>query len=95
MSRPFALLLTAACIAVGPASANVEMTSQPAARMELPIAPETIRTAETVKVQSVHKRKAFPKRAVRPKVGQEKWLNPQPEPPSPWLNPQPEPPMRR
>ena len=84
MTPRFAFLLVAVSVSVQPASANVNGAWQPAGRIEPSVAQQTMRIAATTKQEAVQKRKKVRvKHAVKPKHGQEKWLNPQPEPPYP------------
>lgn len=84
MTPRFAFLFVAVCVSVQPASANVERAFQPARRIDSSVAQQTMRVAATTKQEVVQKRKKVRvKHAVKPKRGQEKWLNPQPEPPYP------------
>ena len=62
----------------------------------VPVAQQLTQLVATVEKQLVQPKKApRQQKSTKPKAGQERWLNPQPEPPSPRLNPQPEPPSPR
>ena len=99
MSRTTALSMMSAALLAGaacPALANVAAAPAHGARADAAIvrmAANDVGTQTKVKVRKTRRVKTIGK----PKVGQEKQLNPQPEPPLPgqgptWLNPQPEPP---
>jgi hypothetical protein len=91
MTRCFALVLAAVCLSVQPGNANIAGAWPPAERTDSIVGRHVVRIAAMVNPYAV-------RRYHRPRAGQERWLNPQPEPPMRpghpnWLNPQPEPPM--
>ena len=94
MKTRLALLLSAAgLLAAQSAGATVSGALQYAEKAQRSAEPSIqVAAAEDRKTTRVRKKS---KKAT---IGQERWLNPQPEPPSPfqdptWLNPQPEPPF--
>jgi hypothetical protein len=92
MTRRFAFVLAAVCLAVQPGNATIAGAWPPAERMDSFVGPDAARMAAMINPYATQPR------FNRPRLGQDRWLNPQPEPPMRpgrrnWLNPQPEPPM--
>lgn len=86
-------LFAAICVSIQPASATVERASQPFIEL---LAQQRVLIAAATNQEAIQKQKwTRSKHVAKPKRGQERWLNPQPEPPMgpPGLNPQPEPPL--